>query len=202
MSARKLQPGDVLLAYADEDEVIHDQVVAAAGDPARAKLIVSLVADVTRALSEQATDTITIGEAEVLAEYPSATEAEFADAVAGAVLARHRLLAGSLTTRQAADVVGVNPSRIRQRLDDRSLWGYKHEGEWRVPAWQLRSGGLVEGIATVNQALDEDLDPLEVEGFYHTPSPDLRLAGTNATPLQWLEAGLDPAPVTRIAASL
>lgn len=196
------QQGDVVLTYTDEEENVHEQVVVVAGDPARAKLVASLIAEIAQAVFEQASDTIAAGEAEILADYPSATEREFAEAIQGSVIARHRLLAASLTTGQAAESAGVNPSRIRQRLDDRSLWGFKHDGEWRLPGWQFRDGGLVEGIATVNRALGEHLGPLEVEGFFHTPNPDLQIAEATATPLQWLGAGLDPEPVALIAASL
>src|SRR5882757_4754019 len=46
------------------------------------------------------------------------------------------LLETSLTTSQAAKYLKVDPSRVRQRLRERSLYGIEYDGEKRLPRFQ------------------------------------------------------------------
>ena len=47
------------------------------------------------------------------------------------------LIETSLSTAQAAALLGVDVSRIRQRIRNRSLAGVEYEGEWRLPRFQF-----------------------------------------------------------------
>lgn len=224
MASRKLQEGEVLLIFSDEGEV-REEMVLGAGDPERSKLLVSLIERISHRVArssfpalvsayanalegafetamEDPSGNLTHTEAEVLAGYEVAGERSVAEAVLESLLARQRLLEKSLTAKEAAAILQVNPSRIRQRLDEGTLWGFKHEGEWRLPDWQFSQGALVPGMPGVNLALGKDHDPLVVEGFLFSPSPDLVLDGIEVTPLQWLQATSDPEPVALAAASL
>src|SRR6266404_8433417 len=47
------------------------------------------------------------------------------------------LLEESLSAAEAAKLLHVDVSRIRQRLRGRSLFGIEHEGGWRLPRFQF-----------------------------------------------------------------
>jgi excisionase family DNA binding protein len=110
----------------------------------------------------------------------------------------------SLTTQQAAERLGVNNSRIRQRLAARALYGIKVGDEWRLPAFQFRDDGLVPGIDQVLPNLPENLNPVAVHRWFHLRQPDLSGAGEQAmlSPIEWLESGNDPTVVAELAAGL
>lgn len=58
-------------------------------------------------------------------------------------LSRRELEAASLTTAEAADRRGVDASRIRQRLGERTLFGFHRAGgrhDWLLPAFQFELG--------------------------------------------------------------
>lgn len=73
------------------------------------------------------------------------------------------LIAGSRSVAEVATLLGVEPSRIRQRLGERSLYGIKQGRSWRVPAFQLTSEGLVPNVGSVLQALPADLHPIALQ---------------------------------------
>ena len=115
------------------------------------------------------------------------------------------LRATALTTREAAERLGVNDSRVRQRLGERALHGIKAGDEWRLPVFQFAAAGLVPGIDRVIPRLPESLNSVAVFRWFHTPNPDLegtREEGTALTPLQWLQMGNDPDVVAELAAGL
>ena len=115
------------------------------------------------------------------------------------------LLTTGLTTRNAAERVGVSDSRIRQRLGEGALYGIKAEEEWRLPAFQFAGVGLVPGIDRVFPRLPKSLNPVAVHRWFHTPNPDLEGLGGEGiglTPLEWLQAGNDPEIVAELAAAL
>jgi excisionase family DNA binding protein len=110
-----------------------------------------------------------------------------------------------LTTREAAKRLGVNDSRVRQRLSQRALYGIKAGDEWRLPAFQFERKGLVPGIERVFPRLPASLNPVAVYRWFHTPNPDLEEKegeGRALTPLQWLQSGNDPDVVAELAAGL
>jgi excisionase family DNA binding protein len=109
-----------------------------------------------------------------------------------------------LTTREAAKRLGVNDSRVRQRLSQRALYGIKAGDEWRLPAFQFGRKGLVPGIERVFPRLPAILNPVAVYRWFHTPNPDLEEEGEGIalTPLQWLQSGNDPGVVAELAAGL
>lgn len=115
------------------------------------------------------------------------------------------LRATALTTQQAAKRLGVNDSRVRQRLSERTLYGIKAGDEWRLPAFQFARKGLVPGIERVFPRLPRSLNPVAVHRWFHTPNPDLEERegrGKALTPLQWLQSGSAPDAVAELAAGL
>jgi len=127
------------------------------------------------------------------------------DPIARAAFEYAVLRATGLTTHEAAKQLGVNDSRVRQRLGERALFGIKAGNEWRLPAFQFARAGLVPGIDRVLPRLPQGLNPVAVHRWFHTPNPDLEEREGQAaalTPLQWLQTGNDPNVVAELAAGL
>lgn len=111
------------------------------------------------------------------------------------------LLGSSLSVAQAAAHLRVAESRIRQRLGERTLYGIKRPGGWRLPRFQFADVGTVPGIERVLRRLAPDLHPLEVVGWFTTPNPDLAVGEDErpVSPLDWLNAGLPADAVADLA---
>jgi hypothetical protein len=115
------------------------------------------------------------------------------------------LLRDSYSVEQAARVLGVNGSRIRQRLTgtQRTLYGVKFAKAWRIPRFQFQKRHLVPGIEAVLARLPGNLHPVAVHRWFTSPNQDLTVAdGRPVSPLEWLRSGNPPAPVADLAAAL
>ncbi len=101
------------------------------------------------------------------------------------------LLDTSLTTSQAAKYLKVDPSRIRQRLRERSLYGIEYDGEKRLPRFQFERRRVIPGLAEVLAELPVPLNPLDVAEWFLSPNPDLELPDRLApiSPREWLLSG-------------
>jgi len=114
------------------------------------------------------------------------------------------MLSESLSLETAGQALGVSPSRLRQRLGSRTLYGIKEAGAWRLPRFQFESPSkLVRHIGKVLPAIASDAHPLAVRTWFTTPHPDLVVGKGDAerpvTPLQWLSAGLAAKTVADLA---
>jgi hypothetical protein len=117
-------------------------------------------------------------------------------------VAAHAVLADSaLSVLEAAKALGVDDSRIRHRLKEGRLTGWKDQG-WRLPAWQFTGSGVLPGLEVVLRAVPEDQPALVVAAFMSTPQSDLVINDLPATPRQWLLSGGDPDHVARLVATL
>ena len=114
------------------------------------------------------------------------------------------LLEESLSAADAAELLHVDVSRIRQRLRERSLFGIDHEGSWRLPRFQFGHRLVIPGLARVLKALPADLFPLDVVDWFALPDPDLQLNGDAAplSPREWLMSGRPAEPVIELARNL
>jgi hypothetical protein len=118
-------------------------------------------------------------------------------------IAFEMLLHRSFTLQQAAKLLDVNPSRLRQRLGQRTLYGIKDGRSWRVPRFQFdaKKKKLVRGIEKVLPRIRQDAHPLEVVTWFSIPHQDL-VVGENeepVTPLDWLAGGRSPETVAELA---
>jgi len=114
------------------------------------------------------------------------------------------LVASGLTVQQAAQKLGVDGSRIRQRLLARSLYGIRLRDGWRIPSFQFDGDRLLPGLGDVIAKLPSGLHPLAVANWFLTPNPDL-VIGESETPLSprdWLRAGMDAERVAELAGDL
>ena len=115
------------------------------------------------------------------------------------------LLATARPVTEAARLLGVDPSRVRQRLGERTLYGVKTARGWRLPTFQFdldQPDRLVPGIGAVLAALPRDLHPVAVYNWLTLPDPDLTWQGEPVSPLDWLRSGGDPETAAAIAADL
>jgi hypothetical protein len=116
------------------------------------------------------------------------------------------LIETSFSTAQAAAALGVDTSRIRQRIRGRSLYGVEYAGEWRLPRFQFERKKVLPGLAEVLAVLAPELNPLDVATWFLMPNVDLEVvAGQTSTPITpraWLLRGDPPSTVARLAQHL
>jgi len=114
------------------------------------------------------------------------------------------LIETGLSTAEAATMLDVDVSRIRQRIRDRSLFGVEYEGEWRLPRFQFERKKALPGLAEVLAALPAGLNPLDVATWFLEPNIDVEAdeAGTPVSPRAWLLHGGSPSTVARLARHL
>jgi hypothetical protein len=112
------------------------------------------------------------------------------------------LVETSLTAARAARLLGVDVSRIRQRLRERSLFGVEYEGEWQLPRFQFERRKVLPGLAQVLAALPEEVNALDVAEWFLSPNPDLELEDEPLSPRAWLLRGLPPERVAALAQGL
>lgn len=129
------------------------------------------------------------------------------DPLAQTVAEYAALLKSSLSTTEAAKRLGVDPSRIRQRLTSEppTLYGIRIGSSWYVPEFQFEDGELVRGIGEVVSHLDPELHPVAVLRWFTSPNPDLPMDEPNArnlSPRDWLRLGLPVPPVVELASNL
>lgn len=124
-------------------------------------------------------------------------------AVTGRTLAKMTaLLAESLTVEVVAQRLDVHPSRVRQMLGERSLYGIKTGSEWSIPVFQFAGDVLVNNIGPVIRATPENLHPIALQNWFTRPDPALAIDDTAVSPRAWLESGGDPGQAAAIAAEL
>lgn len=126
------------------------------------------------------------------------------DPMATYVAAFGAILATGLTPAQAAARLGgITSVRVRQMIRERTLYAVRVDGRWKIPVHQFVSDGLVPNIGAVNAAVPNTLDAVSVLRWFTTPNPELEAPDGHAlSPLDWLKAGMDPAPVVEAASAL
>jgi hypothetical protein len=114
------------------------------------------------------------------------------------------LLEESLSAAEAAKLLHVDVSRVRQRLRERSLFGIEHEGSWRLPRFQFERRLVIPGLAQVLKTLPSDLFPLDVVDWFVLPDSDLQLDSDAAplSPREWLLSGRPVEAVVTLARDL
>lgn len=112
------------------------------------------------------------------------------------------LITTSWSTSDVATKLSVQPSRIRQMLTDRSLYGFHVDNRWLIPFFQFDEKNLIPNIIKINAVLNSTLSPVLVYNWYITPDPELSLQGRILSPLEWLRTGQFLDKLTRIASSL
>ncbi len=114
------------------------------------------------------------------------------------------LLEESLSASEAAKLLRVDVSRVRQRLRERSLFGLEYDGSWRLPRFQFERRLVIPGLAQVLKALPSDLFPLDVVDWFLLSDSELQLESDPAplSPREWLLSGRPIDAVVRLARDL
>jgi len=126
------------------------------------------------------------------------------DPMQAGVIALARMIETARSVTEAAEHLGVTPSRIHQRIKAGEVYSFRIDSRRYIPAFQFRGRKLVPGITRVNQALPASLHPVAVERWYAMPDPDLVDDDSEnpLSPLHWLLEGRDPAQPAALAGAL
>jgi len=122
--------------------------------------------------------------------------------VAGLAAAHAELAKHSLGVATVARRLGVDTSRVRQRIYARSLYAFKQRGAWLVPAFQVDGRKLVPGLALVVAELSPMLHPVAVSRWFTTPNAALLLGDDAVSPTAWLRSGGPPDLVASLAGDI
>lgn len=115
------------------------------------------------------------------------------------------MIASALTQSQAAQLLGVDQSRIRQRISQGTLYTIAGGNNVKVlPRFQFTADGVLPGLEKVLAVINKEAHPIAVQRFFLTVSSDLFSAElqANLTPRDWLITGHSPDAVVRMAADL
>lgn len=135
-------------------------------------------------------------------------ELGMADPLARTAVEYAAILATSLSVRDAAHKLGVDPSRIRQRLTaiPPTLYGIRLGSGWVIPDFQFDGDSLLPGLSEVVSRLDSELHPVAIFRWFTTPHSDLAhpedAADRPVSPRDALRLGLPPSAVADVAADL
>jgi hypothetical protein len=152
--------------------------------------------DPTRELTEAERDALIRGGG-IVGEPP----ADMPDPHAKTIAKFAALLATSYKVDEVATMLGVDPSRIRQRLKERSLYGVKTTQGWRIPRFQFDGRQLIPNVDQVIAAMPADMDLIGFYNWFTLPDPDFWIDEVSVSPSKWLRSGGDPTHVVALAAS-
>ena len=176
-------------------------------DSARALMVNRPLREVATAATEPAA-LLSKGELEAIERVRLSTEPWTGDVgedpLTKTVVDYMALIETSLSTAQAAAMLGVDVSRVRQRIRERSLFGLEYEGEWRLPRFQFERKKVLPNFAVVLAALPADSNPLDVATWFLEPNVDLEADddGTPMSPRAWLLRGGPSTAVAQLAQDL
>ena len=115
-----------------------------------------------------------------------------------------QMVATSLSQQQAARRLGVSTSRVRQRLDNGSLYAVDGPAGRVCPKFQFADGGTLPGLEAVLGVISAGAHPVVVQRFFLTPSADLESDTLDQAlcPRDWLLTGHSPDAVILLAREL
>jgi hypothetical protein len=92
------------------------------------------------------------------------------------------------TPNAVAHRLGLDPSRIRQRVRNHTLLSIEWNGDKRIPRFQFEGDIEVPGVAKLVAASHSKMTPLAFAMWFTTSSPDLTMDddGTPLSPREWL----------------
>ncbi len=190
-------------AKSDLDEVLSRHGIGLSG--------AEFVAELDAGLSGVASPTtapLSVGEVEFLRRHAGERAVEVLDQDSSEMMTQlgrsvGEGLAGSLVSSvsipEAALLLGVDRSRVSQRITQGSLWAFAAGRSKRLPRWQFTSEGqLLPGLPVVIAAIPRGLAPQTVAAFMAEPQPEL----ADRAPSEHLVTGGDPSDVAELLAGL
>lgn len=115
-----------------------------------------------------------------------------------------QMVATALGQQQVANYLKVTTGRVRQRSDVLSLYAIDGANGRVYPGFQFENGTTLPGLEAVLAAINPEANPVAVQRFFLTPSPDLEsdIVGTALSPRDWLLAGHNAEAVITLAREL
>jgi hypothetical protein len=119
--------------------------------------------------------------------------------------ARTAIRQHAATAEQAAEVLGTSTARVRQRLTDRTLSGFKRDGgAWLLPRFQFDDDAVIARRGgPVIAALPRPIGMVAIARFFTAPNELLPSDGTPGraylSPEEWLADGRPVEPVVDAA---
>lgn len=109
-----------------------------------------------------------------------------------------------LSTREVADLLGVDESRVRHMVSEGRLYRLptKVRRAHAFPDWQFADGRVLPHLHRVLHAVDSRLIPIEVRQFMLRPHDVLEVEGEPVSTRDWLLSGGSANPVVALAANL
>lgn len=153
------------------------------------------------ALSEQEEAFLRQGGAAGVGGYNKRSAVENVTIIAGEYA---QMVATSYSQQEVAKRLGVSTSRIRQRLDNGSLYAIDGPAGRVCPQFQFADDGTLPGLETALGVMNKEAHPVAVQRFFLTVSPDLEsdTLGRALSPRNWLLTGHSPEPVKLLAMEL
>lgn len=111
---------------------------------------------------------------------------------------RAKVLTGSATLSEVAELVGDSSSAIASQTADHQLATFLLDGHLRYPLWQFHDGKPVPGLPDVVAALPSTWRARKVMAVMAAPTETLG----GASPPQWLADGGNPTTVVRMLEDL
>jgi hypothetical protein len=102
-----------------------------------------------------------------------------------------KMTAEAYTQKQVAELLRVTPGRIRQRIDERSLYAVASHRGRVCPLWQFYEDKTLPGLEQVLKAISPGAHPIAVLSFFLNTNPDLEstILETQLSPRDWLISG-------------
>jgi len=177
-----------------------DSLAAAAADFLRSHPIYP-INPMNNALSEQEESFLEQGGAAGVGRHHCENATENVTAVAGEYA---QMVSAAYTQREAADILGVSTSRIRQRIDAGTLYAINCSLGRVCPRFQFVDHGTLPGLDAVLTATNHNAHPIAVQRFFLSINSDLESSelGCALSPRDWLLTGHAPEPVVLLAQEL
>lgn len=106
--------------------------------------------------------------------------------------------------QEVARLLNVTTSRVRQRLDNGSLYCISGVGGRVCPCFQFVDNRILPGLEIVLGALSKSAHPVAIHRFFLSVQPDLisKELGRALSPRDWLTTGHDPEEVAVLVREL
>lgn len=153
------------------------------------------------ALSEQEEAFLRQGGARGVGSYNKRSAAENVTIIAGEYA---QMVATAFSQHEVAKRLGVSTSRIRQRLDNGSLYAIDGPAGRVCPQFQFADASTLPGLEAALSVMSKEAHPVAVQRFFLTASADLEsdTLGRALSPRDWLLTGHSPEPVKLLARTL
>lgn len=188
------EPGTQVPAAANS-AFVHLWKEAAGRSPVGERFVLQVLQIATQLVDSWGSAVLPKEEKEAWEEVGADFDAEaLAEVTAASAIAYAELVSHSIPGDGAlAEYLGVDRSRISQRLGEGTLYSFEGDDERLYPTWQFnKSRKSIRGLKLVLAALDSTLHPLVVDHWFRTPNVDLEVNEETVSPLEWLRTGGDP----------